>query len=183
MGLKVQKLKIPELLLFTPELRKDDRGFFVEIYKATDFAAHGIKKNFLQVNHSRSRKGVIRGLHYQIKPAAQAKLLRVVVGTVFDVAVDIRQGSPSYGQWAGVTLQAEDGQVFYIPEGFAHGFCAMTESAELEYFSTGEYSHAHERGIIWDDPAIGIQWPITRPILSKRDSGLPTLAAAEKNFF
>ncbi len=182
MGFKVEKLKIPGLLLITPELLRDDRGFFVEIYKSTDFEAHGIKKNFLQVNHSKSKKGVIRGLHYQLEPAAQAKLLRVVAGEIFDVAVDIRKGSPSYGRSVGVTLTAADQQLLYIPEGFAHGFCALIESAELEYFSTNEYSLAHERGIIWNDPAIGIQWPVTQPILSKKDSELPTLAAAEKNF-
>lgn len=182
MGFKVEKLKIPELLLITPELRHDERGFFVEVYKSTDFAAYGIKKNFLQVNHSKSKKGVIRGLHYQLEPAAQGKLLRALVGDIFDVAVDIRKGSPSYGQWVGVTLKADDEQLLYIPEGFAHGFCALTESAELEYFSTDVYSPANERGIIWNDSAIGIKWPAANPILSKKDSQLPTLAAAEKNF-
>lgn len=182
MGFSVQKLRIPELLLFTPEIRRDDRGFFVEIYKATDFAAQGLKKNFRQVNHSRSQKDVIRGLHYQLEPAAQGKLLRVVVGEIFDVAVDIRDGSPTFGRWAGVTLKAADEQLLYIPEGFAHGFCALTDSAELEYFSTAEYSPAHERGILWNDPAVGIRWPVTNPILSKKDSQLPPLKAAEKNF-
>src|SRR3989338_8369319 len=182
MGFKFETLKIPELLLITPELRRDDRGFFVEIYKATDFSAHGIKKSFLQVNHSKSKKGVIRGLHYQLEPSAQAKLLRAIVGEIFDVVVDIRHDSPSYGQWVGVTLKAEDEQLLYIPEGFAHGFCAMTESAELEYFSTDVYSPANEREIIWNDPDIGIQWPVAKPILSKKDSQLPRLKAAEKNF-
>lgn len=182
MGFKIQKLKIPGLMLITSELRTDERGFFVEVYKYREFVDYGIKENFLQVNHSRSRKGVIRGLHYQLQPAAQAKLVRAIVGEIFDVAVDIRRGSPSYGKWVGVLLKGGDGQMFYMPEGFAHGFCALSESAELEYFSTKEYSPDLDRGIVWNDPELNIQWPVTEPVLSKKDSQHPALAAAEINF-
>jgi dTDP-4-dehydrorhamnose 3,5-epimerase len=154
----------------------------METYHYEQFAAHGIDLQFVQDNHSRSGQGVLRGLHYQKNPAAQWKLLRVVQGKVFDVAVDIRTHSPTFGQWVGEMLSAENGRLLYVPPGFAHGFCVLSESADLLYKVTATYSKDHERGIAWDDPAIGVEWPIQNPILSDRDQHNPSLAEADYNF-
>lgn len=161
---------------------KDERGFFQELFKKSDYERMGIKVRFLQDNHSRSVKGTLRGLHYQLKPRAQAKLVFAARGEIFDVVVDIRKGSPTYGRWVGETLSDENYHALFAPEGFAHGFCVMSSEADVIYKVSKEYSPDHERGITWNDQAIGIKWPIKRPTLSKRDSSLPTLAEASNNF-
>ena len=172
------RLAIPDVILIEPTIFPDDRGFFMESYKYSEFAAFGIKEHFVQDNHSRSVKGVLRGLHYQKHPKAQGKLVRVVVGEIFDVGVDIRQGSPTYGKWAGEKLSAENKRMLYIPPGFAHGFCVLSEVAEVLYKTTKEYAPEYDAGIIWNDPEVGIQWPTEHPILSKKDATLPTLREA-----
>ena len=182
MSFKVEQLKIPGLLLITPTIRQDNRGFFLESYKRPDFSRMGIDKEFVQVNHSRSYKNVVRGMHYQISPMAQPKLVKAITGAVFDVAVDIRKGSPYFGQWVGVELDEKDLKMFYIPEGFAHGFCVLSERADVEYYSSAVYSPQHERGIVWNDPSVKIQWPVKNPVVSEKDAGLPALKSAETNF-
>ena len=182
MPFSFRRLEIPEVVLVEPRVFPDQRGFFMESYKYTDFAAFGITEQFVQDNHSRSQKGVLRGLHYQNPPKAQGKLVRVVVGEVFDVAVDIRKGSPTYGRWVGVTLSAENKYMLYIPPGFAHGFCVLSEVAEVLYKTTEEYAPDCEAGIAWNDPEIGIAWPIESPILSPKDAQLPSLKHAENRF-
>lgn len=177
MPFKFDRLAIPEIVVITPEVFSDDRGFFAETYKYSDFAAFGIKERFVQDNYSCSVKGVLRGLHYQRHPKAQGKLVQVIFGEIFDVAVDIRKGSPTYGKWVEITLSAEKMQMLYIPAGFAHGFCVLSEKADIVYKTTEEYSPEHDTGIIWDDPKIGIHWPVKQPIVSVRDAGLPPLRA------
>jgi len=173
-----ERLVIPEVVRVKPKVFADQRGFFMETYKYSDFAAFGIKEQFVQDNHSRSTKGVLRGLHYQKNPKAQGKLVRVVVGEVFDVAVDIRKGSTTYGKWVGERLSAENKRMLYIPTGFAHGFCVLSDVAEVLYKTTEEYSPVHDAGIRWNDPEIGIHWPIEEPILSAKDAALPPLRKA-----
>lgn len=175
-------LSIPEVILVEPRVFADDRGFFLETYQYADFVAAGIPDRFVQINHSHSIQGVLRGLHYQKLPAAQGKLLRVARGAIFDVAVDIRQGSPTYRHWVGQTLSAENHLMLYVPPGFAHGFCVLSEETDLIYQVTAEYSVAHERGILWNDPAIGIAWPVSAPLLSPRDVQPPCLKDADNNF-
>ena len=177
-----EPLTIPDIILITPQKFGDSRGFFVETYHYEQFAANGIDVHFVQDNHSRSAQGVLRGLHYQLNPMAQGKLLRVVQGEIFDVAVDIRLNSPTYGQWVGEILSAENGRMLYVPPGFAHGFCVMSQSADLLYKVSELYSPEHERGIAWNDPALKIEWPVQNPTLSARDTDSPTLAEAENNF-
>jgi dTDP-4-dehydrorhamnose 3,5-epimerase len=175
-------LEIPEVILIETRRFGDDRGFFMETYKQEEFAANGIHGPFVQDNCSHSAQGVVRGLHYQIPPHAQGKLLVVVQGEIFDVAVDIRRHSPTYGQWVGAVLSARNGRMLYIPSGFAHGFCVLSESATLTYKVTDVYMPAYEQGIRWDDPTVGINWPVTDPILSVRDKQLPSLADVENPF-
>jgi len=174
--------EIPGLILVEPQVFGDDRGFFTETYKASDFAAHGIPGPFVQENYSHSVQGVLRGLHFQKAPAAQGKLVSVICGEIFDVAVDIRQGSPTYGQWAGVTLSAENHRLLYVPVGFAHGFCVLSAEADVVYRVTAEYAPQYDRGIRWDLPALGIAWPVSAPLLSLKDARLPLLAEADHNF-
>ena len=170
------RLAIPDVILIEPRTFPDERGFFMEAYKYSDFAAFGIKERFVQDNHSRSTKGVLRGLHYQRPPkgAREASAGRLV-GEIFDVAVDIRLGSPTYGKWIGEVLSAENKRMLYIPPGFAHGFCVLSEVAEVLYKTTEEYAPEYDAGIIWNDPKIGIEWPIEHPIISVKDAGLPFL--------
>ncbi len=177
-----EKLEIPDVVLVTAKRFGDNRGFFMETYKYSQFVENGIDVQFVQDNHSHSSYGVLRGLHYQLNPMAQGKLLRVTRGEVFDVAVDIRKGSPTYGQWVGATLSAENGRMLYVPPGFAHGFCVLSEWADLLYKVSAPYSPEHESGIAWDDPAINVEWPIAEPVLSGRDDQNPTLAEANNNF-
>ena len=182
MPFRFQRLRIPELILVEPRVFKDSRGFLMESYKKSDFAANGISAEFVQDIHSHSVSGVLRGLHYQLHPKAQAKLVRVVKGEVFDVAVDIRGNAPTFGQWEGVVLSEENFRMFFIPEGFAHGFCVLSDEAEFAYKVTAEFAPDLDRGIVWDDPAIAIDWPVADPILSRKDLELPLLADAERNF-
>ena len=171
-----RKLAIPEVLLIAPRVLTDSRGFFMETYKRSEFAAAGVGEIFVQENHSSSRRGVLRGLHFQRPPQAQSKLIRVVSGTIFDVAVDLRPDSATRGHWVGVDLSAEDRTLMYIPEWCAHGFCVLSERAEVVYHTSTEYSPEHESGILWNDPALGIRWPIADPIVSDRDKQWPQLA-------
>ncbi len=181
MSFTFTRLEIPEIILVKPQSFGDARGFFMETYKRSAFAAEGIP-DFVQGNHSRSARGVLRGLHYQLQPAAQGKLLSVVRGAIFDVGVDIRLGSPTYKQWVGVELSDENHHMLYVPPGFAHGFCVLSDVADLYYQVTAEYSPAHERGISWNDPEIGVVWPVDEPRLSQRDAQQPLLRDAENNF-
>lgn len=170
--MKIIKTSIPEVIIFEPTVYGDDRGYFCESFNQRAFEnAVGRPVNFVQDNHSKSRKGVLRGLHYQLAPQAQGKLVRCTVGEVFDVAVDIRQGSATYGKWVGVILNAENKRQLWIPEGFAHGFMALSESVEFLYKTTNYYSPQHERSIRWDDAEIGIAWPSidVELIISEKD--------------
>jgi dTDP-4-dehydrorhamnose 3,5-epimerase len=174
---------LPEVILVEPRAFADERGWFMETYKRSEFEANGIPWDFRQDNHSRSTvRGVLRGLHYQKDPMAQGKLVRCVAGEIFDVAVDIRKGSPTYGRWAAATLTAENRHALWIPPGFAHGFLTLTDLADVTYKTTAEYSPAHDRGIRWDDPDIGIRWPLPKPLLSKKDAEAPLLAQADNGF-
>jgi len=183
MPFKFKKLSISDIILITPGDFKDSRGFFMETYKQSEFRKFGISEYFVQDNHSESRKGVLRGLHYQKLPKAQAKLIRCIKGEIFDVAVDIRRGSPYFGKWIGEFLSEKNKKMLYIPIGFAHGFFVKSDVAEVIYKTSCEYSKENERGIIWNDPEIGINWPTKeKPILSKKDSTLPNLKEADNNF-
>ncbi len=183
MPFRFQRLTIPEVVLIEAQRFEDARGFFMETYKQSAFAEQGIVGPFVQSNRSHSVRGVLRGLHYQKHPQAQGKLVMVLGGEVFDVAVDIRRGSPTYGQWVGETLSAENGRMLWIPVGFAHGFCVLSERADVIYLVTAEYASDLDRGIRWDDPEIGIRWPVAEPILSAKDAALPLLRDADNNFF
>jgi len=160
---------IPDVLLIEPDLFRDERGFFVETWHAEKFSAQGISLPFVQDNHSSSRHAVLRGLHYQLKHP-QGKLVRVTSGCVYDVAVDIRVGSPTFGQWVGVELSGDNHRQVYIPPGFAHGFCVLSEYADFLYKCTDFYVNADEQGISWDDPDIGIEWPDLEFVVSGKDS-------------
>jgi dTDP-4-dehydrorhamnose 3,5-epimerase len=178
-----KSLEIPEVILVKPKVFQDERGFFMETYKMPDFVAFGIKENFVQDNHSCSTRGVLRGLHYQNPPFAQGKLIRVVRGEIFDVAVDIRKGSPTYGKWVSAILSEENKNMIYIPEGFAHGFCVLSEVAEVIYKATNVYSAQFEAGIIWSDEELNIRWPIEKPFLSEKDTRWPRLREADNKFY
>jgi dTDP-4-dehydrorhamnose 3,5-epimerase len=171
---------IPDVLVLTPKVFGDARGFFFESFNARDFAqATGIDAQFVQDNHSKSAKGVLRGLHYQIQHA-QGKLVRVVEGRVFDVVVDLRKSSPTFGRWVGVELSAENFQQMWVPPGLAHGFVVLSESAEFLYKTTDYWYPEHERSLLWNDPAIGIEWPIDgQPQLAAKDQAGKLMAQAE----
>ncbi len=179
--MQATRLAIPDLILFTPKIFGDERGFFYESYNQQKFTAlTGLNLDFVQDNHSKSQKGVLRGLHYQLPPKAQGKLVRVIAGEVFDVAVDIRKSSPTFGKWVGEKLSAANQQQLWIPPGFAHGFVTLSETAEFLYKTTDYYSPEHERCIIWNDAAIGIDWHFSAaPTLSGKDQIGVTLAFAE----
>ncbi|MCE1170196.1 MAG: dTDP-4-dehydrorhamnose 3,5-epimerase [Azovibrio sp.] len=179
--MQVQPLAIPEVLLLTPRVFGDERGFFFESFNARAFReATGLSLDFVQDNHSRSVRHVLRGLHYQVEQA-QGKLVRVVQGEVFDVAVDIRRSSPTFGQWVGARLSAENKQQLWVPPGFAHGFLTLSESAEFLYKTTDYYAPAHERCIAWNDPEIAVDWPLegNTPQVSAKDAQGLSLASAE----
>jgi dTDP-4-dehydrorhamnose 3,5-epimerase len=167
--------ELPGLVVIETVLFEDERGFFAEIYNLRDFQNFGIVDRFVQDNHSRSFKGVLRGLHFQVEPFAQSKLIRCIRGEIFDVAVDIRPDSPRFKKWFGLILSETNRKMLYIPKGFAHGFVVLSDIAEVEYKVDNFYSREHERGIIWNDPDIGIEWPIKNPILSEKDKKLPRL--------
>lgn len=183
--LDIIDVKLPGIRLLTPKAHGDHRGFFMESYHRELFRENGIEFDFIQDNHSLSaQSGTIRGLHYQLQAKAQTKLLRVLTGAIYDVAVDIRKGSPTFGQWVGVILSAENKRQILVPKGFAHGFCTLTPDTQILYKVDEYYSPEHDRGILWNDPAIGIEWPIsaTQAVLSAKDAQLPTLGEAEVDF-
>ena len=177
-----KKLDIPEVILVETQSFPDDRGFFLETFKESIFISNGINTKFVQDNFSHSIKGVLRGLHYQKNPKAQAKLVIVLRGKIFDVAVDIRNDSPTFGKWVGEILSENNHKLLYVPEGFAHGFCVLSEEADVLYKVSQEYSPEHDRGIIWNDPEIDISWPVDKPIISKKDLQLSILKNVDNNF-
>ena len=167
--MKVARTALPDVLLLEPKVFGDARGFFFESWNAREFAAAGIRAAFVQDNHSRSSRGVLRGLHYQIEQT-QGKLVRVIAGEVYDVAVDLRRSSPAFGRWIGVSLSAENRRTVWIPPGFAHGFLVVSDTAEFLYKATDYYAPQHERTIAWDDPDLAIEWPLNGPpVLSAKD--------------
>ena len=174
MTLKFINKPLPGVLLIEPMVFSDERGFFMETFHAKKYAEAGIPGPFVQDNHSHSQRGTLRGLHYQLKHP-QGKLVYVIKGQILDVAVDIRKGSPFFGQWVGVTLSAEKKRQLYVPEGFAHGFCVLSKTADVFYKCTDVYSPEDEGGILWADPDIGIDWPVETPILSEKDGSYPKL--------
>jgi dTDP-4-dehydrorhamnose 3,5-epimerase len=174
-ALKCSQTAIAGVMVFTPDVFPDPRGFFMETYHEKKYRDLGLSRTFVQDNHSHSCRGTLRGLHYQCRHP-QAKLVTVMRGKVFDVAVDIRRGSPTFGQWVGQVLSEENRLQMFVPEGFAHGFCVMSEAADVLYKCTDFYSSSDDRGIVWSDPAIGIKWPIPQPLLSDKDSRHPLLA-------
>jgi dTDP-4-dehydrorhamnose 3,5-epimerase len=172
--MKVTATEIPDVLLIEPDVFRDPRGFFMETFHANKFRLQGLPETFVQDNHSRSTRGVLRGLHYQLEHA-QGKLVRVASGEVLDVAVDIRKGSPFFGKWVGAVLSEENLKQMYIPPGFAHGFCVLSERADVLYKCTDFYTPGDEYGIAWDDPDIGIEWPALDYVLSDKDRLYPRL--------
>lgn len=176
MPFEFKKYNISDVKLIIPKVFNDERGFFLESYKKSDFVNNGIKDEFNQDNHSKSTKGVLRGLHYQAAPKGQAKIVRCIRGAIFDVAVDIRKNSPTFGKWIGEKLTEENKHMLYIPEGFAHGFIVLSDEAELNYKASNEYSKEHDRGILWNDPDININWGIDYiPLISEKDKNQPRL--------
>jgi dTDP-4-dehydrorhamnose 3,5-epimerase len=182
MPFRYKQLEIPEVILIESRAFEDARGYFMEIYRQSDFEAAGVNEVFTQDNFSHSFRGVLRGLHYQKQPKAQGKLIGVIRGEIFAVALDIRKGSPSYGHWVGVILSDKNLSMLYVPVGFAHGFCITGDEADVFYKTTAEYSPELERGILWNDPELGINWPVKKPILSRKDAKLPLLTEADNDF-
>lgn len=182
--MKFINTELRDIILLEPRVFTDGRGSFMEVYNKKVFHENGIDAEFVQDNVSVSVKGTLRGLHYQLAPQAQGKLVRVVKGAVFDVAVDIRRGSPDFGRWFGLVLSEENKKALYIPPGFAHGFYVVSEKAEFTYKCTALYAPHLDRGVLWNDPEVGIKWPIVEGelILSEKDRNLPRLANAEINY-
>ena len=174
--MKFTQTDLPGVIVVELEVFRDSRGFFVESFHAEKFATGGIDATFVQDNHSRSRRGTLRGLHAQ-KDYPQGKLVRATRGVVFDVAVDVREGSPTFGRWVGYELSEENFRLLYIPVGFVHGFCVLSETADVEYKCTDFYRPGDELGGAWNDPEIGIDWPVEQPLLSENDAANPALAA------
>jgi dTDP-4-dehydrorhamnose 3,5-epimerase len=172
---KASATELPGVLLIQPDVHRDPRGFFLETYHADKYRALGIHRAFVQDNHSRSVQGTVRGLHLQVR-RPQAKLIRALAGEIYDVAVDVRRGSPTFGRWVAVTLSAGNFRQCYIPAGFAHGFYVVSPTADVEYKCTGLYDRPSEVGIIWNDPDLAITWPTAAPLLSPRDRDHPRLA-------
>jgi len=175
MPFEFRRLEIPDVVLIKPKVFGDDRGFFMETYKKSDFERAGIKGEFVQDNHSKSRYGVLRGLHYQKEPYTQAKIVRCIKGVIYDVAVDLRKNSPTFGKYIGVILSEYNKYMLYVPRGFAHGFLVLSGEAEVVYKVDNEYAPDYEGGLIWKDPDVNIPWPIEDPILSEKDQKWPTL--------
>lgn len=183
MPFQFRRLEIPEVVLIDPRVFPDSRGFFMETYKSSEFEANGIPDRFIQDNYSHSVKGTLRGLHYQKHPRTQAKLVMAFQGEIFDVAVDIRKNSPTCGRWVGEILSSNNHRMLWIPSGFAHGFCVLSDEADVLYkVAGGEYAPELERGIVWNDPQIGIQWPVATPLLAEKDAILPPLEEAGHDF-
>jgi dTDP-4-dehydrorhamnose 3,5-epimerase len=174
--MQVESTHLPGVLVITPRVFSDPRGFFLESYNQEAFCAQGIDAVFVQDNHSKSTRNTLRGLHFQLPPAEQVKLVRVVRGAIWDVAVDIRADSPTRGQWCGVELSAENFRQLLIPAGYAHGFCVLSDDAEVLYKASHVYSPQHEHGILWNDPELAIDWPVEHPLLSERDRRATTFA-------
>jgi dTDP-4-dehydrorhamnose 3,5-epimerase len=181
MPFEFERQKINDVILIKPKVFGDNRGFFMETYKKTDFYANGIDVEFNQDNHSKSSKGVLRGLHYQASPYGQAKIVRCGRGRIYDVAVDIRPNSPTFGQYVKVELSEDNKYMLYIPVGFAHGFVALSDEVELLYKASGEYNPQADRGVLWNDPDINIDWNIDfEPLLSEKDKVQPKLCDINK---
>lgn len=174
MQIKIASRHLNGLVVIEPEVYEDERGFFMEVYRADQFHQLGLPVDFVQDNHSRSQKGVLRGLHFQWSPP-MGKLMRVTLGSAYLVAVDIRKGSPSFGQWFGLEVSAANKKQVYAPAGFARGFCVLSEVAEIQYKCTGTYNSGAESGILWNDPALAIAWPVADPVLSDKDRKARTL--------
>jgi dTDP-4-dehydrorhamnose 3,5-epimerase len=172
--MRVIETSLPGVRIVEPTIFRDDRGFFLETWRADRFADAGITDTFIQDNHSRSVRGTLRGLHWQ-RRKPQAKLVRVVCGAIFDVVVDVRRGSPTFGHWLGFEMSSDRCTQLYVPVGFAHGFCVLSEVADVEYKCSDVYDPGGESGLIWNDPGVGITWPVSQPILSARDSRHPPL--------
>lgn len=179
MSIKSTKAALTGVLLIEPDIFRDPRGFFLETYHQQKYTAVGVDRVFVQDNHSHSKQGILRGLHYQLK-RPQAKLIYVVTGAIFDVAVDIRKGSPTFGQWVGIHLSMDNNRQMFVPEGFAHGFCVLSKTADVIYKCTDLYDPGDEFGIVYSDPTIGIAWPIKNPILSSKDSQSPELGDVQE---
>ncbi len=177
-----KRLNIPEIILIEAKSFSDDRGFFLESFKESNFIENGINTRFVQDNYSHSIKGVLRGLHYQNNPKAQGKLVTAFKGEIFDVVVDIRKDSPTYGKWISEVLSEQNHKLLYIPEGFAHGYCVLSDEADIFYKVNQEYSPEHDSGFIWNDPEINIKWPIKKPKISEKDLKLPLFKNADNNF-
>ena len=169
MPFEFKRLEIPDVILIKPKVFEDERGFFMETYKKSDFEKAGIKGEFVQDNHSKSKYGVLRGLHFQKGPYAQAKIVRCIRGVIYDVAVDLRKNSPTFGEYVGVLLSEFNKYQLYIPKGFAHGFVVLSDVAEVAYKVDNVYAPDYEGGLIWNDPDVGIKWPIENPIVSEKD--------------
>lgn len=178
--MEIIQTSLPGVVILKPKVHEDPRGFFMETYRAETLVKAGIHDTFVQDNHARSTRGVLRGLHYQLRQP-QAKLCRVVSGEVFDVAVDVRLGSPTFGQWVGATLSGENKVQIYIPRGFAHGYAVRSESADFLYKCSDYYDARDDRGVSWSDPAIGIAWEVAEPVVSAKDQQLPRLADIPKS--
>ena len=177
MGIKFTPLEIPEVILVEPQIHSDTRGYFLETYHRQKYEAGGVAATFVQDNLSSSIKNALRGLHYQIKKP-QAKLVMVLSGEIFDVVVDVRPNSPTFGKWVGAMLSGNNKKQIYVPEGFAHGFCVLSETAQVLYKCSELYDPQDEAGILWSDPAIGIKWPVKAPLLSPKDQANPPLHRA-----
>ena len=173
MQIRIEKTPIEDVVVVIPEVFQDSRGFFTEVYRADQFKDLGLPTSFVQLNHSKSAKGVLRGLHFQWEPP-MGKLMRVTQGSAFLVAVDIRQGSPTLGQWFGTEVNSESKRQVYAPAGFARGFCVLSDSAEIEYLTTGNYNSKAESGFLWNDSEVGIKWPVSEPSLSEKDKKAQT---------
>ncbi|MGP6148703.1 dTDP-4-dehydrorhamnose 3,5-epimerase [Priestia flexa] len=181
--MKIINTKFADAFVIEPKVFGDHRGFFTESYNKELFAENGIDMDFIQDNHSLSQQpGTLRGMHYQLAPKAQTKLVRVTRGAIYDVIVDIREGSPTYGQWQGFILSADNKRQLLVPKGFAHGFCTLVENTEVQYKVDELYSPDHDRGMAWNDPELNIDWPVNEPVLSEKDTKHPTLAEADNNF-
>lgn len=181
--MNIIKTKFEEAVLIEPKVFGDHRGFFTESYNKEIFKQNGIDMDFIQDNHSLSQQpGTLRGMHYQLNDKVQTKLVRVTRGAIYDVIVDIRKGSPTYGEWQGFILSADNKRQLLVPKGFAHGFCTIVENTEVQYKVDELYSPEHDRGIAWNDPALNIDWPFNNPVLSDKDTKHPTLAEADNNF-
>lgn len=182
MPFRFTRTAIPEAVVIDPRVFADERGFFLEAYKHSEFTAAGITETFVQTNRSRSAQGILRGLHYQKNPMAQAKLVWASSGVVYDVIVDLRRHGPSYGRWIAEILSAENKKMLYVPAGFAHGFCVLSAEAEIVYMTSEEYAPDLEAGILWNDPDLRIDWPVSNPRLSDRDRRWPGFNSADHTF-